>query len=58
MVHAQTPYINTPYQLARAAIDVDARLGCAGAPIGMQLLLIAMYGCHSQLDMFTAMRSR
>ena len=49
MVHVQTLYIYAPYQLARAAIDVDARLGCARAPIGMQFFFIAKYGCHSQL---------
>jgi hypothetical protein len=41
------PYVDAANQLAGAAVDVDARLGCAGPAVCVQLLLIAKDGCGS-----------
>ena len=47
-MHVEALYIDSANQLARAAVDVDARFGRAGPTVGVQLLLIAVDGCSNQ----------
>lgn len=49
-------YVDASDQLARAAVDVDARLGRPGAPVRLQLVFIAIDGYSGQPSPKTTMR--